>query len=262
MKKVLLTALPLVSCEKLLACLILFLTNGKEVLIANHEDWAALDAEVRFQTAQKGKHGFVAFDFRSEGWPQGGMNTAGLFFDGTATPYAPFPEGAKKIDCNCYIWTKILEECHSVAAALEYVKAYKIPEIETIHVLLADKTGASAIVGVYNEELKIYYRTGNYQVLTNFNMADPSYGGEEPCKRFDTTVQMLKSDATASIDTLEKILSKTHQDELTAYSNIYNLTTGEVVVYYRHHYEKKKVFKLDTELKKGNHRVLLAALFE
>ncbi len=152
------------------------------------------------------------------------MNSEGLFFDGTATPYAPYPDNENKKDCKCYIWTKILEECNSVEMALTYLKTYTIPEIENIHVLLADKTGASAIIGVYNKELKIHYRNKNHHLLTNFNIADPSYGGEEPCKRFDTATQMLRQDSTASIKYLEHILSNTHQDELTAYSNIYNLT--------------------------------------
>lgn len=262
MKKGLLIALLLCFSQPMLACLILFLTNGKEVFVANHEDYAALDAEVSFHVAQKGMYGYVAFDFASEGWPQGGMNTAGLFFDGTATPYAPYPENENKKNCHCYIWTKILEECPSVDSALAYIKTYKVPEIENIHVLLADKSGASAIVGVYNKELKIYHRAGNHQLLTNFNIADPSYGGEEPCKRFDTATQILLRDSSATVQNLETILSKTHQDELTAYSNIYNLTKAEVYVYYRHNFGERVKFTLNTELKKGTHKALLSSLFQ
>ena len=262
MKRAIATLFALIICERILACFILFITNGKEVLIANHEDWAALDAEVSFQKAQNGKYGFVAFDFASEGWPQGGMNTAGLFFDGTATPFAPYPANENKKDCKCYLWTKILQECNSVEMALKYVKTYKIPEIENIHIMLADKSGASAIVGVYNKELKIYFRKNNYQLLTNFNIADPSYGGEEPCKRFETAEQILKVDSSANNKNLENILSKTYQDNLTAYSNIYNLTKKEVTVYYRHNFQKKVVFNLDSELKKGNHKILLSTLLD
>ncbi|MGZ5190167.1 MAG: hypothetical protein ACXWCZ_04050 [Flavisolibacter sp.] len=68
--------------------------------------------------------------------------------------------------------------------------------------------------------------------------------------------------STASITNLEKILSKTHQEELTAYSNIYNLTKGEIVVYYRHNFQKKKIFSLRGELLKGEHKMLLSDLFE
>jgi penicillin V acylase-like amidase (Ntn superfamily) len=260
MKKISLFFLSVLLSYQLPACLILFLTNGKEVFIANHEDWAALDAEVSFHVPGKNKYGYMSFDFASEGWAQGGMNTKGLFFDGTATPYAPYAENENKKDCNCYLWTKILEECSTVEQAISYVKKYRVPDIENIHLLFADKNGSSAIIGVYNNELKVYYRNGNYQLLTNFNIADPSYGGEEPCRRFDTAAQMLKRDSSANIDNLENILSKTNQD-ITAYSNIYNLSKGEVTLYYLHDFSKKIKFNLAAELKKGNHKLLLSSLF-
>src|SRR5690348_14665012 len=88
------------------ACLILFITDGREVLVANHEDWYASDAEVTFVPASKEKLGMVYFDFASEGTAQGGMNTAGLFFDGTATPRAAYPDNNRKKECKGYIWTK------------------------------------------------------------------------------------------------------------------------------------------------------------
>ena len=245
----------------LFACLILFLTDGKEIWVGNHEDWYAVDAEVTFIPGQKGKFGMVYFDFKSEGYAQGGMNTEGLFFDGTKTPYAPYPENNIKKDCDCYIWTKVLQECATVESAINYIKTYKIPEIEDVHILLADKKGNSAIVGIYEGKLQIHHRTGNSQLLTNFNIANPSYGGELPCRRFDTAQQMLLRDSTASLKNLESILSKTTQDELTIYSNIYNLTRGEVYVYHLASSTKKKKFNLKEELKKGRHAMMIDALF-
>ena len=114
--------------DKLFACLILFITDGKIVLVANHEDWYARDAEATFVPSHDNKLGMLYFDFASEKTAQGGMNTAGLFFDGTRTAYAPYPANNKKIDCSCYIWTKILGECSTVDQAIEYIEKYKIPE--------------------------------------------------------------------------------------------------------------------------------------
>jgi hypothetical protein len=244
------------------ACFILFLTNGKEVWVGNHEDWYARDAEITFVPAARGKYGMVYFDFKSEGTAQGGMNTEGLFFDGTRTPYAPFPDNEQKKDCRCYIWTKILAECATVDSAISYIKTFQIPELEEVHILLADKTGTSAIIGVYKGQLQIHRRTGNYQVLTNFNVSDPAYGGEPACRRFDTAQQMLQRDSTASLKNIETILSKSHQEELTVYSNIYNLTTGEVTIYQLAQFDRKKSFRLSEELKKGKHSRLIADLFK
>jgi predicted choloylglycine hydrolase len=262
MKRVLVTLFLALLFPNVFACLILFVTDGKIILVGNHEDWYARDAEVTFIPAHNNKFGMVYFDFASEKTPQGGMNEAGLFFDGTRTPYAPYPENESKPDCKCYIWKKILEECANTEQALAYIKKYKIPEIEDVHIFLADKNGNSVIVGVYGGKLQIHRRNGNYQLLTNFNITNPSYGDEPPCKRFAMAETMIHSDSSATIGNMENILSKTHQDALTVYSNIYNLTAGEVYVYSKANFSKKVKLNLQQELKKGQHSVRITSLFK
>lgn len=262
MRKILLTIAFSVFIIPAFACLILFITDGKEVFAANHEDWYAQDAEVTFIPAAGKKYGMVYFDFASEKTAQCGMNTAGLFFDGARTPFAPYDSTDAKKDCHCYIWKKIMEECATVDEAISYVQKYKIPEIEDIHVLFADKKGNSAVVGVYGGKLNVYKRTGCYQMQTNFNPADPSYGDEQPCQRFATAGKMLSADSSATIENLEKILSQTHQDKLTVFSGIYNLTKGEVYVYHHTDFSKKVKLNLANELRKGRHSVLVAQLFK
>lgn len=245
-----------------LGCLILFITDGKNILVGNHEDWYADDAEVTFIPAAAKKYGMLYFDFASEKTAQGGMNTAGLFFDGTRTPFAPYNDNSKKDDCKCYIWGKILEECATVDEAVEYVEKYKIPEIEDVHILFADKKGNSVVVGVYDGKLQIHKRNGDHQLLTNFNLSNPSYGDEQPCPRFAMAEKMLAVDSSVTIDNIEKILAKTHQGKLTAYSNIYNLTSGDVYVYNHADFTKKIKLNLANELKKGKHSVRIDALFK
>ena len=262
MKRFLLTILPLFSLGNVFACLILFITDGETVLVGNHEDLYAKDAEVTFIPATRKNFGMLYFDFASEKTAQGGMNTAGLFFDGTRTPFAPYNDNDLKEDCNCYIWKKILEECATVDEAVSYVQKYKIPEMEDVHILFADKKGNSAVIGVYDGKLQIHKRQGNHQLLTNFNITNPSYGDEPVCKRFETTEKMLGVDSSVTIDNVEKILAKTHQDALTVYSNIYNLTSGEVYVYNHADFTKKVKLNLLNELRKGKHAVRIDVLFK
>jgi choloylglycine hydrolase len=155
-----------------------------------------------------------------------------------------------------------LEECATVDEALGYVEKYKIPEIEDVHILFADKKGNSAVVGVYDGKLQIHRRAGNHQLLTNFNLTEPSYGDEPPCQRFAAAEKMLGSDSSATVENLEKILSMTHQSDLTVYSNIYNLTSGEVYVYNRADFTRRVKFNLSAELKKGKHVVSIPSLFK
>jgi len=265
MKKIIATCVATFFISASFGCFIMFLTDGKTILIANHEDWYARDAEVTFVPPSGKKFGMLYFDFTSEKTAQGGMNTEGLFFDGTRTPNAPYPDNDNKEDCNCYIWTKILAECKTVDEAIAYVEKYRIPEMEDIHVMFADKKGNSAAIGVYEGKLQIHHRVGNYQLLTNFNLSNPSYGGEQKCMRFAAADSMLHIDSSATIDNVQKILAQTHQEELTVYSNIYNLTTGEVYVYSvenRKDFTNKIKINLKKELLKGKHSVAIPKLFK
>ncbi|MEP7374054.1 MAG: carcinine hydrolase/isopenicillin-N N-acyltransferase family protein [Chitinophagaceae bacterium] len=262
MKKLVLVILELMRAQMLPACLILFITDGKNILVANHEDWYAEDAEISFVPAAKNKLGMVYFDFASEGTAQGGMNTAGLFFDGTATPRAAYPSNQSKKDCHCYIWKKILEECSTVDQAIKLVEQYRIPEMERIHVLFADSLGNAAIIGVFNGQLQVHRNNSRYQLLTNFNITNPSFGGESVCRRFTTAENMLKQDSSVTVENLKKILSKTHQEKLTVYSNIYDLSKREVYVYSKLNFNKTIKIQLLEELKKGKHSVLIKDFFK
>lgn len=244
------------------ACLILFLKNGSEVLVANHEDWIARDAEINFVPAKGKKFGMMYFDFASEGTAQGGMNTEGLFFDGTATPKASYSENNSKADCNCYIWKKILQDCSTVEEAITLIQKYRVPEMERVHIMFADKKGSSAIIGVYKGRLQIHRNTKNYQLLTNFNISEPSYGGEPVCSRYVMAEQMLMHDSSATISNLRKILSQTTQGKLTVYSNIYNLTKGEVTIFSERNFEHEIKINLEEALRKGSQGILLRDLFK
>jgi linear amide C-N hydrolase (choloylglycine hydrolase family) len=261
-KKFLLTLFFAGAFADVFGCLILFITDGKTILVGNHEDWYAQDAEVTFIPATGKKYGMLYFDFASEKTAQGGMNTAGLFFDGTRTPFAPYNDNDLKEDCKCYIWKKILEECGTVDEALRYVEKYKITEIEDVHILFADRKGNSAVVGVYDGKLQIHKRSGDHQLLTNFNLTNPSYGDEPVCPRFTMAEKMLAIDSSVTVENVEKILSKTHQDKLTVYSNIYNLSSGEVYVYGHANFTRKVKLSLVNELKKGKHSIKIDSLFK
>jgi len=101
-----------------------------------------------------------------------------------------------------------------------------------------------------------------FKIPTNFNLSNPSYGDEQPCPRFAMAEKMLVADSSAAIGNVEKILSKTHQDKLTAYSNIYNLTSGDVYVYNHADFNRKVKLNLKNELTKGKHSVRIDRLFQ
>ena len=259
-KKAITTILLLGFVSPAFSCLIVVITDSEKVLVGNHEDWYARDARIVFNPAEEGKFGHVLFDFASEGYAQGGMNSEGLFFDGTATPYVPieFPD---KIVYDGYIWKAVLEKCATVEEAIEFVKDYQLPEMEEVHILFADKSGKSVVMGAYDGQLTFHARKNNFHLLTNFNLTDPAYGGEVPCPRYGKALEILTTDSTATVENVRNILSQTHQEELSVYSNIYDLTNGDVYVYQLANFQSVVRFNLFEELQRGEHSFIIPELF-
>ncbi len=66
-----------------LACTIFTAADEDTVLAGNNEDWKSENTRIWFTPAKDGKYGGVFFGFRN-GYPQGGMNEKGLFYDWAA----------------------------------------------------------------------------------------------------------------------------------------------------------------------------------
>ncbi len=243
------------------ACLILVLTTGNHVLVANHEDWPARDAEIVVHAPATGRYGFVGFAFASDGHLQGGLNTAGLFFDGTATPFVPLDFGQKPAFRGS-IWQAALERCATVDEALDFLQRYRLPDLERVHITLADKGGASVVLGAYDGKVVIHKRAGrSVQLLTNFNLSNPEYGNEPVCERYQTATTMLATDSSATLANATRILAQTHQGDLTAYSNVYDLTTGDVWTYQHRDFSRAVRLTVGQAIKKGSYRQRLASRF-
>ena len=64
------------------------------MLAGNNEDYLDPDTRMWFVPGEDGRHGCMFFGY-ADGFPQGGMNDAGLFFDGLALepePIEPKPD--------------------------------------------------------------------------------------------------------------------------------------------------------------------------
>ncbi len=261
MKRTALLLAFLVVSHIVFPCLIFVFTPGGHVIVGNHEDWTARDARVRFIPSEPGKLGTVVFDFESEGLIQGGMNSAGLFFDGTATPYVPLDFTGKEVFKEKDFWLTLLQSCHSIQEAVTFINKYQVPELESVHLLFADRSGQSVIVGAYDGKLTYTWKNKPFQVLTNFNIVDPEYGGEQPCPRFATANSILTSADGDPMETAATVLKQTTQGQLTVYSTLFDLTAGSVRVYYLADFSRSLSFNLADELAKGGHDLSLSREF-
>lgn len=248
----------LVQCKTLYPCTICYVANDSIVLAGNNEDWKDPTTYIWFFPPQEEKHGWIKFGF-GNGFPQGGMNDEGLFWDGTACAYLPMPVSeAEKEKYPGPLMEKVITTCCDINEAREEFGAFYCDDQYRAQYLIGDAHGKSMIV----EGDNILSGEEDYQILTNFYHSYPDLGGY-PCWRYEMANSMLSSTYKLTPYFIGSILDVTHQEGNypTQYSTIYDLKNSLIYLFYYHNFEEFIIIDLNEELKKGYRSVEIPGLF-
>ena len=263
----------LFSYDNASACTVFNSSQADTVLVGNNEDWKySTDVEIWFVPSSGKTHGRVLF-----GWnqlfffrqAQGGMNDQGLFFDWALCPKSDPPKFSfNKNTATFSLSENLLAECATVDKAVAWLKQYNILFIRS-HIMLADKSGNSAVVEWVDGEMRVIRKSNDYQVMTNFWLSHPGMGNY-PCPRYNKVTEMMQNKKAISVADFASILktvseyrrTEDGQESGTIYSNVYDLSMGDVYIYYKRDFENSIKVNLESELNKGKHSYKLRSLFE
>lgn len=221
------------------ACTIFVLAGPERTLFGNNEDWSNPVTRLWFEPAGADHHGaaYLGFD---DGWAQGGLNTEGLAFDwvaGAKVSWEP-PAHLEPVRGNPAV--RMLETCATVEDAIAFFRRHREPSFASARILVADRSGASVIVGLRNGELV-------------FDRAETSrgfgYGGR-------TLESRLAGSPEVTEDQAFEILHACRQEGMypTQYANVFDLTAGTISVRGGPAAHAPVVrLSLDAELGKGAH---------
>jgi hypothetical protein len=235
-------ALPLVALAvaSARACTIVVLTDGRDVLFCNNEDWSNPNTRIWFVPGDDGRHGcaYLGFD---DGWGQGGLNTKGLAYDwvaGFQEKWGPDPKRRPVRGGPCH---RMLETCATVEEAVAFFDTYEEPSFAYGKLLVADRSGASAIIGAKDGRLHVETRRGSHVLTLGW--------------RLDEVGRMLSDDPSPSPANSVRVLRASLQEGkyATKYSNVFDLKSGEISVYCLPGREEALKLDLYEELKKGGH---------
>ncbi len=226
------------------ACTVFILTNGKQTFFFNNEDFTNPNSRIWFIPSSKGHSGAAYVGF-NDGEPQGGINTEGLAFDWVTVDMDSYsvdpnyvPEASLlRIDGNTSQW--MLERCRTVAEAIKFYQTYREPAFAKTTLAIADKSGASVIIGSKNG--KLYFDTAQKSRGLGFGEAtfNKQYKAESDVD-FNDGVQILKQCVAPG-------------NGGTKYSNTYDLNNGDIEFYNFVGESGSTKFNLLEELKKGSH---------
>lgn len=241
-------------------CSAFLIADDGRVLMGNNEDFWDHRTLVWFEPEESGRYGSVFLGYTNR-FPQGGMNSAGLAFDGFAT--RPFPlteQGGKPAYAGPpgVMVEEIMATCATVAEVEEFVKRYDISWMYTAMLLFADKHGDSLIL----EGDRIVHKQGDFQAVTNFYQSKHADVGGQ-CPRYDAAVGVLEGRKDVSLALCREALGAAAQRVATPtqYSNIFDLQARLLYLYHFHNFEEVVLFDLTEELAKGAHTLEIPKLF-
>lgn len=137
----------------------------------------------------------------------------------------------------------ILDNAKSVDEAIELVKQYNANFIsnDQSHYMIADAQGNSAVIEYVNGKLKITYKNGNYQIITNFIL----YGNDNPIlvgdgaddRYWKYNSALSKTNGVISTEDALKLLKENTVKGREQWSVVYNLTKATMSVTFYGDYE-------------------------
>lgn len=234
------------------------------VLLGNNEDYWNPATRMWFVPGEGATLGRVYFGY-DDLLPQGGMNEAGLVYDGFATPPKPVTGSLDKEPVSeRELIDGAMASCRTVEEVIKRFSRYNLAIMEGWNLMFADRSGDSVII----EGDAVLRRSGPFQVSTNFHQSvhpdgRDAYGEGQSCVRFAIATEMLRGMREPSVTEARRVLSAVHAEgeSKTLYSNIYDLRRGLVYLYHFHDFANEVVIDLAAELEKGPRVVSLATLF-
>ncbi len=220
------------------ACTIFILTETNRVLFCNNEDWSNPKTRMWFVPAGAGYHGcvYVGYD---DGWARGGLNTKGLACDWVGGFNEQWKAGPRERCVRGNPTERLLESCATVTDAITFFGKHPEPDFARAKILVADKTGASAIIGAREGKLEVEQSSRS----RGFGFGDAILDN------------MLAHSSAPTVANGAAILRACVQRGryATKYSNMFDLKSGDIWLFPLGERTNEARFNLAVELGKGGH---------
>jgi len=242
------------------ACSVLYYidsSSGKIYVVNNEDYWYDAEAYIQINPASRNKLARLWYGW--DDFAQGGINEAGLFFDGAVTPEQDIPGGNRGPKGN--LGDDILARCHTVNEALQFLEERDIA-LSNAHMMLGDASGHAVVVEWMEGRRNIVPLANNRLIMTNFLLSDPGLGNH-PCPRYESINkgldQMEAGDQPIDMRSLGKPMAAAVQVPRvmeenrvggTLYTTFINISDMEFMLVYK--LDNNKITRLDLKEEFGN----------
>ncbi|MHA2246519.1 MAG: carcinine hydrolase/isopenicillin-N N-acyltransferase family protein [Candidatus Hodarchaeales archaeon] len=262
------------------ACTNFKIKDDQTVFFGNSEDHnfrPISDTFITFVPSQqiwydgsKLKHGAVVVGYANgsgNSWVQGGMNEKGLAFDSTSVPYTEPNLHNEKLP---FLVPEIFC-CENISEVIGFKNEHSVYQQEGgVQSFFVDKSGESVVYNIGEDgEFDFFRNNVSFQLTTNYYLDDPSRGNpsSDSIRRYNAAEQILNNSVTndnISIESITSVLDAVHFEGPlvnSLYSNIFDVTNGDIYLYYFYQFEEVVKLNLEEELAKGRHAYRISDLF-
>ncbi len=270
-KYILLTGIAFFVIESGLSCSMYKITMGGKTIVGCNEDAWRLTPHIWFENG-KGAIIYGAaftgsrFDGANGYAPQSGMNECGLSFSRLAS-HTPgndpaIPKNRKEITNPTQYLKDILHTCQNVEEVKSYINQFDHSSFNEDVFIYIDRTGKYLVVEPYSMTIG---HEPTY-VLSNFCPSVTDESDALKLDRYRNGVEFLKnkSDTTLAFcttlsDTMHVCRNKIGDGTLL--TSIWDLSSGDIHLYFYHQYKNVLRFNLQEELAKGDHILAIETFF-
>jgi len=179
--------------------------------------------------------------------PFDGMNEHGLAVGMAAVLGSEMPHDANKETVDSLrVIREMLDRARNVDEAVQILGSYNVSWAggPPLHYLIADASGRAALVEFYDGKLVVIPNEEAWHLATNFLQVTADETGGWPCWRYDEIHRQLTETGgrVAAQDAMD-LLGQVSQ-EMTQWSVLYGMSTGQVDVVMGRQYEDVHTFQL------------------
>ena len=242
------------------ACSMFKITIQGKTMVGNNEDYWNPNDRIWFEKGKKGEYGafYVGFD---NFWPQGGINQAGLVFDGFAEDYKAIGDTVGKKPLSNDFLKDIMRKCATVDEVKTYLSKLNLSGLETSMFFFVDKTGKYLVA----EGDSLIIGNKEHYIVSNFYPSQVKNECDVPLSYYQKGRKYLENNKNISVAFCFSVMDTLHQERGwgagTMYTTIYDLKEGVIYLYFFRDYTHVVEFNLNEELAKDNHSLIVPDLF-
>ena len=241
-------------------CSMFKITMYGKTMVGNNEDYWNPNDRIWFEKGQNGEFGamYVGFD---NFWPQGGMNQAGLVFDGFAEDYKAINDTVGKKALSTNFLKEIMKRCATVYEVKRYLNQHNLSGLETSMFFFVDKSGKYLVA----EGDSLIVGNKECYIVSNFYPSQIKNECDIPIPFYQKGRKYLENNKDTSIVFCSSVMNTMHQEKGwgagTMYTTVYDLKEGTIYLYFFRDYTHVVKFNLSMELAKNNYSLNIPELF-